>query len=879
MDPIEGLLPVNIEDEMRRSYLDYAMSVIVGRALPDIRDGLKPVHRRVLFAMLEEGLHHDRPYKKSARAVGQVIAKYHPHGDAAVYDTIVRMAQDFSMRYPLVDGQGNFGSVDGDPPAAMRYTEIRMERIAHEMVADLDKETVDFGPNYDGSEREPLVLPTRLPNLLVNGSSGIAVGMATNIPPHNLNEVVDALCMVIDRPEVGVDELLSVMPGPDFPTGGFIYGDGIREAYHTGRGRVIMRSRSVIEPVPRRDRENIVITEIPYQVNKSLLIQEIAALVNEKKITGIGDIRDESDREGIRIVIELQKGEVAEVIRNNLFKHTKLQTTFGVIFLAIVGGQPRILNLKELATNFIEFRKEVVLRRTAYELRKAEERAHILEGFVRALDQLDAVIATIRANRTPAEAKVALIEGFQFSAIQAAAILDMRLQRLTGLEREKILEEYRQTLQEIERLRAIVASEAMVLLIVREELVALKEQYGDARRTEILAEVKDLTIEELIAEEEMVITVSHTGYVKRTALSTYRSQRRGGKGRMGMGTRDEDFVAHLFVASTHSYILAFTSAGRCHWLKVYELPQVGPSGRGRPIVNMLQLGAGEKLAAMIAVKDFSEGGFVVMVTQKGTIKKTPLAAFSNPRAGGIIAVSIEAGDDLFSVKRTDGKGQIFLATRLGKAIRFREEDVRSMGRSARGVRGIRLRGADQLVEMDVLEARGDILTVTERGYGKRTPIHDYRLQGRGGSGIINIRTTERNGPVAAVLEVADEDQIMLVTAQGKIIRMNAADISKIGRATSGVRLIDLTPRETSGGEPPPPPPEGTEAAALAEKAEPEDAVVSVVRLAERDDEEPSAKPIAQGPEEDEPPPTLDELRDDSPDDEEDPGEGENGTDE
>ena len=646
-----------------------------------------------------------------------------------------------------------------------------------------------------------------------------------------------------------MDELLAVLPGPDFPTGGFVFGEGIREAYRRGRGRMLIRARSTIEDVSRRERQNIVITEIPYQVNKKQLIEEIATLVNEKRLSGIGDIRDESDREGIRIVIELHKGEVADVILNNLYKHTKLQTTFGVIFLAIVGGQPRVMPLKDLLVTFVDFRKEIVFRRTAYELRKAEERAHILEGLARALDRLDEVIATIRANRTPSEAKTALCRGFELSPVQAQAILDMRLQRLTGLEREKILEEYRQTLQEIERLRAILASEAMVLRIVREELVSLRQQYGDARRTEILTGVKELTIEELIAEEEMVITVSHTGYAKRTPLSTYRSQKRGGKGRMGMGTREEDFVEHLFVASTHSYILAFTSVGRVHWLKVYDLPEIGPTGRGRPLVNLLRLGADEELAAMISVKDFSEGGYVVMATKKGVIKKTGLAAFSNPRAGGIIALSINAGDDVFSVKRTDGARQLFLATRSGKAIRFNERDVRAMGRLARGVRGIRLRGEDTLVEMDVLEGRGDILTVTEHGYGKRTPIHDYRRQGRGGSGIINSRVTSRNGPVVGVLEVSDEDQVMLVTAQGKIIRMNVADISRMGRATQGVRLIDLTPREVAGAEPAEVP-EGKE-----------DMVVSVVRLPEREEEAPSTKPLAQAPDEDEPPPTPEELAD------------------
>ncbi len=862
MEAAESRIPVNIEDEMRRSYLDYAMSVIVGRALPDVRDGLKPVHRRVLFAMLEEGLHSDRPYKKAARAVGQVIAKYHPHGDVAVYDTIVRMAQDFSLRYPLVDGQGNFGSVDGDPPAAMRYTEIRMERIAHELLQDIDRETVDFGPNYDGSEREPLVLPTRLPNLLVNGASGIAVGMATNIPPHNLGEVVDALCMMLDNPRVPVDELLAVMPGPDFPTGGFIFGSGIQDAYRTGRGRILMRARATIEDIPKRDRQCIIVTEIPYQVNKALLIEEIAGLVNDKKITGIGDIRDESDRDGMRIVLELHKGEVAEVILNNLYKHTKLQTTFGVIFLAIVGGQPKVLDLRQLLSTFIEFRREVVIRRTTFELRKAEERAHILEGLVRALDHLDEVIATIRANRTPAEAKTALMEQFAFSDLQAQAILDMRLQRLTGLEREKIVQEYQQLLAEIERLKAILGSDALVLKIVRDELTAIREEYADPRRTEILSDVKELTIEELIAEEDMVITVSHAGYAKRTALSTYRSQKRGGKGRMGMGTRVEDFVEHLFVASTHSYILVFTTKGRVHWLKVYDLPEIGPAGRGRPIVTLLRLGQEEKVAAMVAVKDFAEGGYVAMATSRGITKKTPLVAFSNPRAGGIIALSIDEGDGLLGVKRTDGERQIFLATRSGKSIRFNERDVRPMGRSAYGVRGIRLREGDALVAMEVLEGRGAMLTVTERGYGKRTPIHDYRVQGRGGTGIINVRVRERNGPVVGVLEVADDDQFMLVTEQGKIIRMDVADISRIGRATQGVRLIDLSPRE--GSEIP------VERGA--------DAVVSVARLPEGEKDAATAKPIAQAPDEDEPPPSADELAEEGGDDAGDAGDDDGGAD-
>jgi DNA gyrase subunit A len=759
--------------------------------------------------------------------VGDVLGKYHPHGDGATYEALVRMVQEFSLRYPLIDGQGNFGSVDGDGAAAYRYTECRLQKIAAEMLADIDKETVDFVPNYDGKEMEPSVLPARLPNLLVNGSSGIAVGMATNIPPHNLGEVIDALHLMIDRPDVTIGELLEVMPGPDFPTGGYIFGAGIQDAYHTGRGRVVMRARSTIEDMPKRDRQSIIITEIPYQVNKAELIEAIAGLVNDKKITGISDIRDESDRDGMRIAIELQRGEVAEVILNNLYKHTKLQSTFGVIFLAIVGGQPKVLNLRELLGTFIEFRREIVIRRTAYELRKAEERAHILEGLVKALDQLDAVISTIRSNRTPAEAKTALCEGFAFSEIQAQAILDMRLQRLTGLEREKIILEYQELLKLIERLRSILSSDELVLKIVRDELTAIREAYADERRTEILGDVKELTLEELIAEEDMVITVSHTGYAKRTPLDTYRSQKRGGKGRMGMGTKVEDFVEDLFVASTHSYILVFTSRGRVHWLKVYDLPEVGPAGRGKPLVQLLRLAADEKVAAMLPVRNFSEGGFVVMTTQRGVIKRTELDAYSNPRAGGIIAVSIDEGDNLLSVKRTDGTRQMFLATRMGKAIRFQEKEARAMGRAARGVRGIKLREGDALVAMDALEGRGDLLTVTEKGYGKRTPIHDYRIQGRGGSGIINLRVRDRNGPVVSVIETGDDDQIMLVTEQGKVIRMNVADISRVGRATQGVRLIDLSPRE------------GTDPAEAIE-----DAVVSVARLPERE-EGPTEKPVSQ----------------------------------
>ena len=789
----ENRTPINIEEEMRRSYLDYAMSVIIGRALPDVRDGLKPVHRRVLYAMYDTGNTSEKPYRKSARAVGTVIGKYHPHGDQAVYDTIVRLAQDFSLRYPLVDGQGNFGSVDGDPPAAMRYTEIRLEKLAHEMIRDIEKETVDFGPNYDGSEEEPLVLPAALPNLLVNGSSGIAVGMATNMPPHNLGEVVDAIKMYVENNDVEWEELMQVLPGPDFPTAATIYGvQGIRQAYATGRGRIVVRGRAAVEELPnRRDRYAIVVTELPYQVNKAQLIEEIAGLVRDKRIEGISDIRDESDRDGIRMVLELKRDENPGVILNKLYKFTKLQSTFGVISLAIVNGRPMVLPLKDLIRHFVDFRREVVVRRTLYDLRKAEERAHILEGLKVAIDHLDEVIELIRKSKTPPDAKEALRLRFQFSEVQAQAILDMRLQRLTGLERQKIVDEYEETLKLIERLRQILDSEPLQLRIVVEELEKLKEDFGDARRTEIVPDAGEISIEDLIREEEVVITVSHTGYIKRTALSTYRSQRRGGKGRIGMTTRAEDAVQHLFVASTHDYILVFTTAGRLYWLKVHEIPDVSSTGRGKPVVNLIQIGTGEKVAAMLSVRDFPEGQYVVMATRHGIIKKTSLSAFSNPRSSGIIALGVEEGDSVLSVGLSGGESEIFVATASGKSIRFKEGDVRPMGRTARGVIAIRLAEGDEVVEMDVLSGKPDILSVTENGYGKRTDLQEYRLQGRGGSGIINIRTTGRNGRVVAATEVADEDQILMVTANGKIIRMDVAGISRIGRATQGVRLIQV----------------------------------------------------------------------------------------
>ncbi len=824
MDPKENKLPINIEEEMRRSYLDYAMSVIIGRALPDVRDGLKPVHRRVLYAMYDTGNASDKPYRKSARAVGTVIGKYHPHGDSAVYDTIVRMAQDFSMRYTLVDGQGNFGSVDGDPAAAMRYTEIRLDKLAHEMVRDIEKETVDFGPNYDGAETEPLVLPAAFPNLLVNGSSGIAVGMATNMPPHNLGEVIDVIKLLVANPEVELSELMKAMPGPDFPTAGFIYGiAGIRSAYETGRGRLVMRGRATIEEqTHRKDRQAIIITELPYQVNKTHLIEEIVALVRDKRIEGISDIRDESDRDGIRMVIELKRDENPGVILNNLYKFTKLQSTFGVINLAIVHGRPQVLPLKDLLRHFVDFRREIVVRRTQYDLKKAEERAHILEGLKVAIDNLDEVITIIRQSKTPPEAKEALRLRFHFSELQAQAILDMRLQRLTGLERQKIVDEYEETLKLIEKLKAILASERLQLKIVIDELEALKEQFGDARRTEIVAHTEELSLEDLIQEEEVVITVSHTGYVKRTALSTYRSQRRGGKGRIGMTTRDEDAVRHLFIASTHDFILVFTSSGKMYWLKVYEIPDVSSSGRGRPIVNMIQIGPEEKVCATLNVREFSEGKFVVMASRKGYVKKTPLSAFSNVRANGIIALSLDPGDDVLGVDLSDGESEIFMATSKGKSIRYKETDVRPMGRNARGVIGIRMAEDDRLVEMEVLSGKADILSMTANGYGKRTAVSEYRLQGRGGSGIINIRTTGRNGLVVGATEISDEEQVLLITAQGKIIRMDASGISRIGRATQGVRLIQME--------------EG-------------DVVVAAIRTAEREEEGTSA-PVATAPDPD-----------------------------
>ena len=784
--------PIPIEVEMRNSYLDYAMSVIIGRALPDVRDGLKPVHRRVLFAMYGEKLSNDRPHRKSARVVGQVLGRYHPHGDAAVYDTMVRMAQEFSLRYPLVDGQGNFGSIDGDPPAAMRYTEVRMAKIAAEMLGDIEKDTVDFVPNYDGSESEPTVLPSALPNLLVNGSGGIAVGMATNIPPHNLGELIDALVLLIKDPDTSIDELMEVLPGPDFPTAGFIYGtEGIRQAYRTGRGRVIMRALADIETNEKTGKDRIIVKEIPYQVNKTLLIERIADLVRDGKITEIGDLRDESNRHGIRMVIELKKGAVAQVVLNNLYRHTPMQETFGVNMLAIHQSQPRTLNLKQVLEAFIEHRREVVVRRTRYELRKAEERAHILEGLKIALDNLDAVIALIRKAKTPQEAKEGLRLQFKLSELQAQAILEMRLQRLTGLERQKIIDEYEEILKEIARLTTILASEDLVMGIIEGELTAIREKYADARRTKIIDESVELTVEDMIADEDVVITCSRSGYIKRNPVTIYRKQHRGGKGRIGMKTRDEDFVEHLFIASTHSYILFFTNLGRVHWLKVHKIPSVGAAGKGKSIKNWVRLRDGERVVSMATVKEFDDQRSLVFASRKGVVKRTTLDAYSRPRAGGIQAVGVAEGDDLLQVQLAEPGSEVLFATRKGYAVRFHLDQVRAMGRTAVGVRGIKLREGDEVIGMEILSAGGMILSVTEKGYGKRTPVEDYRVTARGGKGIINIRVTERNGLAVGVMEVEEDDQIFVITFSGMILRMGTNGVSKIGRATQGVRMMAL----------------------------------------------------------------------------------------
>ncbi len=798
-------IPVNIEDEMRASYLDYAMSVIIGRALPDIRDGLKPVHRRILYAMYREGITPDKRYIKCAGVVGEVIKKYHPHGDAAVYDTMVRMAQDFNMRYPLIDGQGNFGSVDGDRAAAYRYTECRLSRPAEQLLADIDKETVDFVPNFDESTEEPTVLPTRIPNLLVNGSDGIAVGMATKIPPHNLTEIIEATILLISRPNASIDDVLALVPGPDFPTGAYIYGrGGIKAAYQTGRGQFTMRAKAAIER-PTKEKQQIVITEIPFQVNKSKTIERIADLVQEKKIEGISDVRDESDRDGMRIVIELKRGEQPEVILNNLYKHTQLQETFGMIMLAIVNGQPRTLSLIEAIQLFIDHRVQVVRRRTSYELRRALDRAHILEGFLKALQHLDAIIKLIRASKTPKEAREGLMERFEFSERQGQAILEMQLQRLTALERDKIQLEYDELQKKIAEYRELLASDKAVKKLIVEELKEVRKAYGDARRTEIIEEQAEIKLEDLITVEDVVITVSHTGYMKRTPVSTYRQQTRGGKGRLGMKTREEDFVEHLFIASTHSYILVFTNSGRLHWLKVYEIPDVGAAGRGKNVINLVNLAPKEKVAAMVAVmqlpdepKDetvegetYAAEGYVVLVTRLGVIKKTRLVEFSNPMSRGIIAMSIEEKDELIDAQLTTGRETIFLATHEGMAIRFPESDVRDMGRQAYGVNAMDLEEGDYIVGMEIVSDKELILSVTEKGYGKRTHITEYRLQSRAGKGVINVKTAERNGKVVGVLSVTEESEVMIISEQGKITRLDASGIRESGRSAQGVRLINL----------------------------------------------------------------------------------------
>ena len=787
----ERQAPVPIEEEMRKSYLDYAMSVIVGRALPDIRDGLKPVHRRVLFAMHELGLTWNRAYKKSARVVGEVLGKYHPHGDAPVYEALVRMVQEFSLRYPLVDGQGNFGSIDGDPPAAMRYTETRLAKIAHELLADIEKDTVDFTPNFDESLQEPLVLPTKVPNLLVNGSSGIAVGMATNIPPHNLREVVDALVRVIDEPDVSIDELMKLVPGPDFPTRGYIYSrSGIREAYTTGRGIITLRAKAHVEKM-RGGREAIIVTELPYQVNKASLMEKIGELVRDKRIEGISERRDESNREGIRIVLELGRGEMPQIVINQLYKHTQMQTTFGVIMLALVGRRPQVVNLKQMLQEFIAFRREVVTRRTKYDLARAEERAHILEGLRKAVDQLDLVIRLIRQAESPDAAKDALVRQLQLSEIQAKAILDMRLQRLTQLERHKIVEEHEQTLALIADLKGILASEQRLLGIIKDELGALKEEFGDERRTEILAETQDLTIEDLLADEDMVVTITRSGYIKRTHVEAYRSQKRGGKGVTGMETKEEDIVEDLFVASTHSFLLFFTNKGKVHWLKVHEIPEGGRQAKGKAMANVLSLGEAERVATCVPVRDFESGGYVLFATKQGKVKKTELSAFSHPRAGGIQAISLEDGDEVMGARRTDGQREVLLSTKQGMIIRFPEDEVRPMGRTAAGVRGIDVDEGDQVIAAETIKEGVTILTVTERGYGKRTPLDEYRLQGRAGKGIIDIKTAGRNGAVVGMLQVREGDDILVVTTKGKIIRVHADEVTSQGRNTMGVRIIDL----------------------------------------------------------------------------------------
>ena len=790
----ERLTQIALEDEMRLSYLDYAMSVIVGRALPDVRDGLKPVHRRILYGMNEMGLASNRAYRKSAKIVGEIMGNYHPHGDSAIYDTQVRMAQGFNMRYTLVDGQGNYGSVDGDPPAAMRYTEARLTKLAEEMLVDIDKETVDFGPTYDESGSEPLVLPAKVPNLLINGAGGIAVGYATNIPTHNLGEVVCGVIELIDRPDMTIDELMGIIPGPDFPTAGFIHGtQGIKDAYHTGRGLLTIRAHAEIETDERTDRSQIIVTELPYQVNKARLLEKIAELIHDKRIEGISDLRDESDRDGLRVVVELKKNDNPAVVLNQLYKHTQMQTTFGVIMLALVHNRPEVLDLKRILLAFIEHRREVVIRRTAFELRKAEERSHILEGLKIALSNLDAVITLIRGAAAPEAARQGLMAQFALSEIQANAILDMRLQRLTQLEQEKLTQEYEEIKARITQLKAVLESDAKIRQIIKDELVEIKESYTDERKTRIVPAGADIQIEDLIADEEVAVTISHAGYIKRNPVSLYRAQRRGGKGKIGMGTKEEDFVETIFTASTHDFLLFFTDAGRVYWLKVHEIPDVGRASKGKAIVNLLALGSGEKVTATLPVKTFRDDHYVVMATRKGIIKKTELSAYAHPRQGGIIALTLDEGDKLIEVEITDGQREILLGTRLGIVIRFSEEKVRPIGRVGRGVRGISLEEGNEVIGMATItpDAATSILTVTERGYGKRTQGEEYRVQARAGKGIISVKVTEKNGPAISFHQVCDTDEIMIMTAEGMVLRIRMGDLREIGRNAQGVRLMDM----------------------------------------------------------------------------------------
>ena len=791
--PTEGNI-TELEAEMKTAYMAYAMSVIVGRALPDVKDGLKPVHRRILYAMFREGLLSNRRYSKSAGVVGEVIKKYHPHGDTAVYDAIVRMAQHFNMRYPLIDGQGNFGSVDGDPAAAYRYTEAKLTKIAEEMLADIDMETVDFLPNFDETVSEPMVLPSRIPNLLMNGSTGIAVGMATNIPPHNLGELLDGAILLLSQPETSIKELAQIIPGPDFPTAGLIYGtQGIASAYETGRGSIVMRARAMVERQEKDNREAIIVTELPYQVNKARLLEKIAEVMRDATVTGISDLRDESDRDGIRVVMELKRGENASVILNQLYHHTQMQSSFGVILLALVDQQPQVLNLKEALCHFLDFRKEVVVRRTRFELQEAKKRAHILEGLKIALDHIDEVISLIRQSASPSEAKEALRTQLGLSDLQAQAILDMRLARLTGLERDKLLAEYQEVLQTIERLTALLASDLLIRQTIETELRTVKERFADPRRTQIIEETREFELEDFIVPEEMVITVSHTGYVKRNPVSLYRSQRRGGRGIIGTGLKDDDFVEHLFTASTHDYLLLFTDTGQMHWLKVHRLPEAGRSAKGTAMVNLLPLEQGEKITAILPVAHFEDERNVVMATRRGLIKKTVLSAYSHPRAGGIRSINLEEGDRLIAVGLTDGQHDIFLGTLNGMANRFSEQEVRAVGRVSVGVYGIRLREGDEVIGMEVLEPDRDatLFTVTENGYGKRTSFSEYTRHGRGGLGVITIQTTARNGKVVAAMKVSDDDEVMLMASGGKIIRLRVADVRTVSRNTQGVRLLQM----------------------------------------------------------------------------------------